>query len=91
MAERAVFDKIELYLVRVLYTVISERSVSKAALRLATTQPAVSAQLKRLRDLTGDPLLVRSGHGMAPTDVALQLLEPAGAILREKVEGQRHA
>src|SRR5207249_9547602 len=83
MAERAVFDKIELYLVRVLYTVISERSVSKAALRLATTQPAVSAQLKRLRELTGDPLLVRSGHGMAPTEVALQLLEPAGAILRE--------
>ena len=83
MAERAVFDKIELYLVRVLYTVISERSVSKAALRLATTQPAVSAQLKRLRELTGDPLLVRSGHGMAPTEVALQLLEPASAILRE--------
>lgn len=83
MTERAVFDKIELYLVRVLYTVISERSVSKAALRLATTQPAVSAQLKRLRELTGDPLLVRSGHGMAPTEVALQLLEPASAILRE--------
>jgi DNA-binding transcriptional LysR family regulator len=83
MAERTVFDKIELYLVRVLYTVISERSVSKAALRLATTQPTVSAQLKRLRELTGDPLLVRSGHGMAPTEVAMQLLEPAGAILRE--------
>ena len=83
MAERTVFDKIELYLVRVLHTVISERSVSKAALKLATTQPTVSAQLKRLRELTGDPLLVRSGHGMAPTEVALQLLEPAGAILRE--------
>ena len=70
MAERTVFDKIELYLVRVLHTVISERSVSKAALKLATTQPTVSAQLKRLRELTGDPLLVRSGHGMAPTEVA---------------------
>jgi DNA-binding transcriptional LysR family regulator len=83
MAERTVFDKIELYLVRVLHTVISERSVSKAALKLATTQPTVSAQLKRLRELTGDPLLVRSGHRMQPTEVALQLLEPAGAILRE--------
>ena len=82
MAERAVFDKIELYLVRVFHTVITERSVSRAALRLQTTQPAVSAQLKRLRTLIGDPLLVRSGHGMAPTDVAQELLEPAGEMLR---------
>jgi DNA-binding transcriptional LysR family regulator len=83
MADRTVFDNIDLYLVRVLHTVITERSVSKAALRLASNQPAVSAQLKRLRELTGDPILVRSGHDMAPTDVALQLVEPAAAILRE--------
>jgi len=82
MSERAVFDKIELYLVRVFHTVISERSVSRAALRLQTSQPAVSAQLKRLRSLIGDPLLVRSGQGMAPTDVALELLEPATELLR---------
>jgi len=82
MAERAVFDKIELYLVRVFHTVITERSVSRAALRLQTSQPAVSAQLKRLRSLVGDPLLVRSGHNMAPTDAALALLEPAAEILR---------
>lgn len=83
MAQRALFDKIELYLVRVLHTVITERSVSKAAMKLASTQPAVSAQLKRLRELTGDPLLVRSGAGMAPTEVAMQLLEPAGQLLRQ--------
>jgi len=83
MTDRAVFDKIDLYLVRVLHTVITERSVSKAALRLASNQPAVSAQLKRLRDLIGDPILVRSGHDMAPTDVARQLLAPAAAILHE--------
>ena len=71
MARGATFDKIELSLVRVFHTVITERSVSRAALRLATSQPAVSAQLKRLRALTGDPLLVRSGAGMAPTAVAL--------------------
>ena len=50
---------IDLHLVRVLHTVIAERSVSRAALRLQTTQPVISAQLKRLRELTGDPLLVR--------------------------------
>ncbi|MFM2066182.1 MAG: hypothetical protein RLZZ584_1091 [Pseudomonadota bacterium] len=81
MTQRALFDKTELYLVRVLFTVITERSVSRAAMRLSTTQPAVSAQLKRLRELVGDPLLVRSGTGMAPTEVALQLLPAAEAVL----------
>ena len=43
-------------------------------MRLHSTQPAVSAQLKRLRALTGDPLLVRAGNSMTPTDAALQML-----------------
>ena len=83
MAERMNFDKIELHLVRVLHTVITERSVSRAALKLASTQPTVSAQLKRLRGLTGDALLVRSGAGLVPTEVALQLVEPAASLLRQ--------
>lgn len=82
MNSRVDFDKIELHLVRVLHTVITERSVSRAAMRLASTQPAVSAQLKRLRALTGDALLVRAGTGMVPTEVALQLMAPAEALLR---------
>ena len=76
------FDKIELHLVRVLHTVITERSVSRAALRLASTQPAVSAQLRRLRGLLGDPLLVRAGTGMAPTPTALALLPAAQQVLQ---------
>ena len=76
MAQRADFDKIELHLIRVLHTLITERSVSRAALRLHSTQPAVSAQLKRLRALTGDPLLVRAGNGMAPTETALATAGP---------------
>ena len=43
MAERNDFDKIELHLIRVLQTLITERSVSRAAMRLRSTQPAVSA------------------------------------------------
>lgn len=81
MTQRADSDKIELHLVRVLHTLIVERNVSRAAMRLGSTQPAVSAQLKRLRELTGDPLLVRSGNGMQPTATALRLLEPAAALL----------
>lgn len=83
MNQRALFDKIDLSLIRVLHTVITESSVSRAAVKLRSNQPAVSAQLRRLRELTGDPLLVRSGQGMAPTDVALSLVEPAATILQQ--------
>jgi DNA-binding transcriptional LysR family regulator len=83
MVQRADFDKIELHLIRVLHTLISERSVSRAALRLQSSQPAVSAQLKRLRALTGDPLLVRAGNAMTPTAFALQMLAPAANLLGE--------
>lgn len=83
MTQRPPVPTIDLHLVKVLFTVISERSVSRAAMRLQSTQPMVSAQLKRLRALTGDPLLVRSGQGLAPTDAALAMLEPAARLLRE--------
>ena len=82
MRDHALFDKIDLHLIRVLHTVLIERSVSKAAIRLGMHQPAVSASLKRLRDFAGDPLLVRSGAGMVPTDAALRMIEPAASILR---------
>lgn len=82
MRDQALFDKIDLHLIRVLHTVLTERSVSRAAVRLGMYQPAVSACLKRLRELSGDPLLVRSGTGMVPTDAALRMIEPSGSILR---------
>ena len=82
MRETTPFEKIDLHLIRVLHTVIAERSVSRAAVRLGMHQPAVSTALKRLRDLSGDPILVRSGGGMQPTDAALRMLEPAAAILQ---------
>lgn len=78
----SMFDKIDLHLIRVLHTVLTERSVSRAALRLGMYQPAVSASLKRLRELAGDPLLVRSGSGMVPTVAGLRMIEPAADILR---------
>lgn len=77
------FDKIDLHLIRVLHTVLTERSVSRAAIRLGMHQPAVSAALKRLRDYAGDPLLVRSGSGMVPTVAGLRMMEPAANILRD--------
>lgn len=82
MRDQALFDKIDLHLIRVLHTVLTDRSVSRAAIRLGMYQPAVSAALKRLRELSGDPLLVRSGSGMVPTDAGLRMIEPAASILR---------
>jgi len=82
MRDQSLFDKIDLHLIRVLHTVLTERSVSRAAIRMGMHQPAVSAALKRLRDLSGDPLLVRSGSGMVPTDAALRMIEPSASILR---------
>lgn len=82
MRDQALFDKIDLHLIRVLHTVLTERSVSRAAMRLGMYQPAVSAALKRLRELSGDPLLVRSGATMVPTDAALRMIEPSASILR---------
>ena len=82
MRDQNLFDKIDLHLIRVLHTVLTERSVSKAAIRLGMHQPAVSSALKRLRDYAGDPLLVRCGSGMVPTVAGLRMLEPSASILR---------
>lgn len=80
--DQMMLDRIDLHLIRVLNTVLTERSVSRAAIRLGMYQPAVSAALKRLRALAGDPILVRSGAGMVPTDAGLRMIEPSAAILQ---------
>lgn len=57
------------------------RNVTRAADRLALTQPTVSGMLNRLRDLFGDPLFVRTQHGVLPTPRADALYEPVKAVL----------
>jgi len=83
MAERSLVSTIDLHLVKVLHTVISERSVSRAAMRLQSTQPMVSAQLKRLRALTGDPLLVRAGRGLVASPRAIELRDSIGQLVHD--------
>lgn len=68
--------RIDVQLLRVLYLVLQEKSVSRAADKLGITQPAVSSALKRLRDLTGDQLIVRTRNGMVATERALAFLVP---------------
>jgi DNA-binding transcriptional LysR family regulator len=64
---------LDLSLFLVLHAVLDERSASKAAARLHVTQSAVSNGLARLRQLLGDPLVVRHGRGLVPTPRAEQL------------------
>lgn len=68
--------RVDLNLLLTLETLLSERNVTKAALRLHLSQPAVSAQLNRLRELFDDPLLLPGRRGMTPTAKALDLLAP---------------
>ena len=66
----------DLNLLVTLEALLAEQNVTKAANRLHLSQPAVSAQLSRLRDLFDDPLLIPAQRGMTPTAKALELLDP---------------
>ena len=67
------FRTLDLNLLRVFDEVMAERSLTRAARNLSLTQPAVSNALRRLRDTLGDELVLRSGHGMAPTPRAVAI------------------
>lgn len=75
-------DMLDARLMRMLLVLLTERTVSRAAVRLNMSQPATSAALKRLRTLLGDPLLVRSRYGMVPTEFGGRLIEPLRNALR---------
>lgn len=60
---------------------LRERSVTRAAQIMGLSQPAMSNNLTRLRELFDDPLLVRVGNGMACTPRAEALAEPVRAAV----------
>ena len=66
-------ESIDLDRVLALHWLLEEAHVSRAARRMSTSQPAMSRTLGALRDLFGDPLLVRSGRGMVRTPFAESL------------------
>jgi DNA-binding transcriptional LysR family regulator len=66
----------DLTLLVALDALLEERNVTRAAARLAVTQPTVSGMLARLRTLFNDPLFVRTPHGLLPTPRA-QALAPS--------------
>ncbi len=74
---------VDLNLLVTLDAVLTERSVSLAAIKLRVTQSAVSHALKRLREIFGDPLVTRKGSGMMPTARGLALQEPTRTLLAQ--------
>ena len=83
--------KLDLNLLVALESLLAERNVTKAAQRLGLSQPALSAQLDRLRDVFADPLLVPAQRGMTPTQRALDLEAPLHEALEHvrRVVGER--
>lgn len=75
------FHTLDLNLLRVFDAVMSEGSLTRAALRLAVTQPAVSNALKRLKEAVGEDLLTRVPHGVKPTPYAEKLWPEVRAVL----------
>lgn len=83
------FRTLDLNLLRVFDQVMAEQNLTRAAERLAMTQPAVSNALKRLREALGDDLLVRTAFGVKPTPKAEALwpeVRMALARLREAID-----
>lgn len=63
----------DLNLLKTFDVVMKTRSVNEAADSLGITAPAVSQALNRLREQYQDPLLIRKGRGIAPTNFAVEL------------------
>ena len=76
-------DKVDGSLLKTFLIILEESSVSNAAIRLNVTQSAVSYALARLRSVFNDPLFVRSGQGLTPTETAISLKEPIQKVLDE--------
>ena len=79
-------NSLDLNLLVALDALLREASVSRAAMRIGLSQPAASHALQRLRDLIGDPLLVRTGARMELTPRAQGLRGPLAQAL-DQVRG----
>ena len=79
--------RLDLNLLVTLDVLLAEHNVTRAAEKLNMSQPSVSVQLQKLRDLFGDPLLLPGPRGMRPTARAETLREP----LRDALEAVERA
>ena len=73
----------DLNLLVTLDVLLAEGSVARAAKRLRLSPSAMSRALARLRETTGDPLLVRAGRGLVPPPRALELRERVAQLVQD--------
>ena len=73
--------RIDLNLLVTLEALLTERSVTRAAKRLHLSQPSVSVQLRKLREIFSDELLATAPGGMVPTARAMALIQPLRELL----------
>src|SRR5450631_3255564 len=78
--QRMNLTSLDLNLLVALDALLLEANVSRAAMRIGLSQPAASHALQRLRDMLGDPLLVRTGSRMELTPLA-QVLDQVRGLL----------
>ncbi len=72
----------DLNLLGALDVLLAEKSVTGAARRLGLSPSAMSRTLTRLREATGDPLLVPAGRAMVPTPHAAAIRDEVAAAVR---------
>jgi DNA-binding transcriptional LysR family regulator len=73
----------DLNLLVTLDVLLAEGNVTRAATRLRLSPSAMSRALARLRQVTGDPLLVRAGRELVPTPRAIELRGQVGRLVQE--------
>lgn len=76
-------DNPDFNLLLALDALLSEGSVAGAARRMHLSTSAMSRALARLREVTGDPLLVRAGRGLVPSPRALELREMVSMLVQD--------
>jgi DNA-binding transcriptional LysR family regulator len=81
----------DLNLLFTLDVLLAEGSVARAARRLRLSPSAMSRALARLREATGDPLLVRAGRGLVPSPRALELRERVAQLVHDAEAALRPA
>jgi DNA-binding transcriptional LysR family regulator len=84
--DKPAYCELRLEELRVLSALLRERSLTRTAELMQTTQPAISKVLKRLRQQFDDPLLVRNGYAMQPTARALAIADKVHGLLRAAEE-----
>lgn len=79
----ASYEDLDIRSLRLLDVLLTECSVSRTAEILNKAQPSVSSSLKRLREMLGDPLLVRSGRQLVLTERGRAVRTSVATVLRD--------